>query len=505
MSEKNNDINIEIGSLFKDLLKYLPSKIVPAIAGILFLPIVTRLFSPSEYGNYVLVIVTISILSTIVGWVSMGVVRFYPAYEKKEEDKQFINISIRLFLHSILILSILFLISNVIFNYFIPHKIYKLLNIGIVVFLTLACFEFLLSFLRIKRLVNWYSGFFVWKSITSLLFGVLLVIFFHMGVEGLLWGIILSIFFSLPFLWKKAVGKIEFIRKKLNIKASKEIAKYSFPLVIGNLGAWILALSDRYILQIFRNAQEVGIYSISYQISDRSILLFTSLFAFAFNPLSVIIWEKEGEIQSQKFVSMGTRYFIILCVPAIVGISVLRESILKVLSTPDYYEGAKIIPFVVLGVFFLGLNQRFGSGLSFYKKTQFFMYSLVISCLVNIGLNLLFIPKYGYIAAAVTTLVSYGILLFLTAIFSRLFFSWRFPLKSLMNSICASIVMGMIVFFVYKRLNLSSIMNLIICTCLGVIIYFAMLYLLKEIREYEKRVTKRILKKFLFREHYESF
>lgn len=500
MKEKRINIEDKIGTkgLFEDVIKYSPSMMIPAMVGIIFLPIVTRLFPPVDYGNYVLVMVTISILSMFAGWVGMSVIRFYPVYEKKGESTKFTGMNIKLSFLTIFILSTFFLIIVLFMKNRIHGEFYYLLIIGIFVFILISFSEVLLSFIRIKRLVNYYSGFFVWKSITALLFGVLLVIFFRLGVEGLLFGTILSIGLALPFIWHRAIGKLQIKNKNISFQSTLEMAKYSFPLAVGNLAAWILSLSDRYMLQFFRGASEVGIYSISYQISDRSIMLFTSLFAFAFNPLSIIVWEKEGYKQGQEFLTKGTRYFLLLCIPAIVGISVLRKPILRILTTPSYYEGAKIIPFVVLGVFFLGLNQRFGAGLSFYKKTHLFMSSLIIAGCINLGLNFLFIPKYGYIAAAVTTLVSYGVLLLLTIIFSRRFFSWQFPFSSLINAIWASAIMGMVVYFIGDRLTSSTLINLILSICLAGLIYFALLFLLQEIRPKEKEVTKQIFKKLIY-------
>ena len=69
----------------------------------------------------------------------------------------------------------------------------------------------------------------------------------------------------------------------------------AFPLVIGNLAAWILSVSDRYILEIFQGSEEVGIYSASYNISERSIMLITALFMLASGPISIHIWEKESK------------------------------------------------------------------------------------------------------------------------------------------------------------------------------------------------------------------
>jgi len=486
--------------LFKDMAEYFPSMAIPAIVGILALPIVTHLFPPADYGNYVLVIATVSILSTLVGWVSMSVVRFYPAYEKEGKTAEFTELTIKLTFLSIFVILVFSLCILLPLKGYIPENLYYLLSVGIIAFILTSCFDVLLTFLRIKRRIKWYSVFFMWKSITALVFGVLFVILFHLGVEGLLWGTVLSVGLVLPVLWKIAVGKLRIADKGIPLQPTIEIAKYSFPLVVGNLAAWILSLSDRYVLEFYRGTHEVGIYSISYQISEYSIIFVISLFALAFNPLAIITWEKEGEKASQKFVSKGTRYFLLLCIPAVVGISVLRNPILNVLSTPEYYAGAKIIPLVVSGVFFLGLMQRFGAGLSFYKKTGLFMFCIITSGLLNLGLNFLLIPKYGYMAAAVTTLISYAFLLVLIIFVSRRFFIWDFPFKSLGKISCASIVMGVVVYYIGNSLTSSALINLISGMLVGVTVYVVMLLLLrepqkeeiKELQELKNRISMRI-------------
>ena len=488
-----------IKDLFKDMSQYFPSMAIPAIVGIIALPIITRLFLPADYGNYVLVIATVSILSTLVGWVSMSVVRFYPAYEKEGKTAEFTELIIKLTFLSIFVIFMISLCILLPVKGYIPENLYYLFGIGIIVFILTSCFEVLLTFLRIKRRIKWYSGFFVWKSITALVFGVLFVILFHLGVEGLLLGTVLSVGLVLPILWKIAVGKLQIRDKGIPLPSTIEMARYSFPLVVGNLAAWILSLSDRYVLEFYRGAHEVGIYSISYQISQSSLVLLISLFAMAFNPLSIIIWEKEGEETSQKFLTQGTRYFLLLCIPAVVGISVLRNPIVSVLSTPEYYGGAKIIPLVVLGVFFLGLMQRFGAGLSFYKKTHLSMICIIASGLLNLGLNFLLIPKYGYMAAAVTTLISYAFLLVLMIFVSRRFFVWEFPFKSLGKISCASAVMGLVIYYVGNSFTSSTLINLILSICVGAIVYALLLILLQELKKEEiqelRTIVKRILRK----------
>jgi len=73
-----------IRELIKDMAKYLPSYIAPALVGLIAIPILTRLFAPEEYGLYVLVMATVSVLTSVaIGWLSESVVRFFPAYEAR--------------------------------------------------------------------------------------------------------------------------------------------------------------------------------------------------------------------------------------------------------------------------------------------------------------------------------------------------------------------------------------------------------------------------------------
>ncbi len=488
-----------IKNLVKDLVKYSPAVIVPAIIGIIALPIITRLFSPEDYGNYILVVATITVLTTIIGWLSMSVIRFYPFCEKEKQLPQFYSTVILWSFISTVVLIFIFLSILFLTKPYFTNQLYSLMLIGILVFILTAAFEVLQSFLRAKRQIGWYVGFSVWKNIVALIIGISLVMVFNYSVEGLFWGITLAIILAMPFLGWLTLKKTSLKIKNFSSKLTKEMAKYSFPLVVGNLAAWILSLSDRYMLEFLRGGNEVGIYSVSYGVSEYTILLITLLFAFAFNPLAIIIWEKKGKKKSQEFLYEATRYFLLLCIPAVVGISVLKEPIINILTVPEYYEGAKIIPWIALGGFFLGLQQRFGAGLSFYKKTTPVMLCIIASGLLNIGLNILLIPKYGYMAAAVTTLVSYAFLLLLIIIISRRFFVWPFPFTSLLNATIASLIMGGVMYSTNFYIS-SILIKVVIGLCLGAIAYFIMLFLLKEpkkeeilvINNFKNRALRRI-------------
>jgi len=475
----------DIKKLFKDMAGYFPTLIIPGILSFITIPIVTRLFTPEIYGNYVLVVSTVSILSIIIGWISISIIRFYPTYERDLKLNEFYTTIIKLSFISIIAVYLIFLAGIIFTKSRITTDIYRLMHIGSLVFILSTCFGILLNFLRAKRQVSWYAGFCIWRNVTGLGFGIALIMFFHYGIEGLLWGSILSIALALPLLWKIAVKKSQTIRKGISIPLTFELVKYGFPLAIGNLASWILSLSDRYVLGFFRGSYEVGIYSASYGISEKSIGLIVSLFQIASGAIIWHIWEKKEKKASQEFISKLTRYYLIFCLPAVIGLSVMSKLVISIVTAPQYHEGYRIIPLVTLSAFFLGLTQRFGVGFCYYKKTYLITFCLITSGLINVVLNFLLVPKYGYIAAAWTTLISYVFFLVLQVLLSRRFFIWEFPFKSLEKSVCASGVMGIVVYYIGNSLTSSNLLNLILGIVVGVVVYLIMLFLLREFKSSE--------------------
>lgn len=481
----------------KDIVKYLPAQIAPAIVGLISIPVITRLFPPADYGNYSLVMATVLVLTTLLGWLPASIIRLYPAYERDKKLDIFYGNIFSLSIISIIAVSLASLVLLVFAGTYLSSQFYLLMCVGIGVFVAAGLFEVLQNFLRAERKVNWYSGFAVWRSIGALGIALLMIFLLKRGVESLLWGIIVCIVIVLPILWKKAVENASSLHFKIDSGLTKEMARYSFPLVAGNIAFWILTLSDRYILEFFRGSQEVGIYSAGYNISARSLMLLVALFMLASRPISMSIWEKKGETRSKQFVSNVTRYYLIACVPAVIGLSVLSKPIMKILTGAQYFEGYKIIPFVAAGALFFGLQQVFHAGFLFHKRTSYITFGIAAAGALNLLLNVLFIPKYGYFAAAVSSLFSHTLLLVLMVTLSRRLFIWTFPFVSLAKVSCASAAMGIIVYYVGNSLTSSVLINLITSVCIGVAVYFLMLLLMREFSQEEIQMFHLLKQKVL--------
>ena len=481
---------------FSDMIKYLPSQVVPAIVGFFSIPILTRLFSPQEYGNYSLTLTTIMILTTLMGWLPISIIRYYPAYEQTENINNFYGSIINLSVLSVAILAASSLLVLFFFKPFLASDLYRLNVIGIGVMIVASFYETFLLLLRSKRMAGMYSLFASWKSIGSIGIGLLLIFYLDRKVDFLLWGTILSMSICLTFLWKKAIGVISLFDFKIDFSLTRQLAQYSFPLVVGNLAAWVLSLSDRYLLQIFRGAYEVGIYSAVCTISERSIMFLVQIVYLAAGPIAMEMWEKEGEEKSKEFRTELVRYFLLISIPAVVGLCVLAKPIITFLTGQHYLEGYKILPFIAIGAFLFGLQGHYQIGFLYHQKTGYITFLIIITAAFQLILNLLLIPRGGYMAAAFTTMISYAFLLLLMIIVSRRFFVWKFPLSTLWKVSVASIAMGLSVYCLFNVLSYSLIIKTVSVLCAGIVIYIVLLFIMNEFQANEiKSLLNKLSKK----------
>lgn len=467
---------------FKDALKYVPAQVVPAIVGFFSIPILTRLFSPQEYGDYSVTMTTVMFLITFTGWLPMGIFRYYAAYERDDQLDIFYGSIINLSFLSIIIVTVASLIILFSIKSLISPRLFSLNLIGLGVMIAISLHDTFLSLLRVGRKAGLYSFFSSWRSIGGIGLALFCIFYFDKNIDFLLWGTTISILICLPLTWKKAVGVISLFNFRINFSLATQLIRYSFPLVLGNLAAWVLSLSDRYLLQIFRGAHEVGIYSAVYTISEKSILFLVQIISLASGPIAMDIWEKEGEDKSKKFRTEIVRYFLLISVPAVIGLCALSHPIISVLTGEKYIEGYKILPFIVAGAFLFGLQGNYQIGFLYRQKTGYITIIIIITACLKLILSLLLIPRWGYMAAATTTLISYAFLLLLMILISRRIFAWKFPFDSFCKIIFSSVIMGIAVVFVFNNLGYSRLINLSVSIFGGTLLYIILIYLLKEIK-----------------------
>lgn len=196
-----------------------------------------------------------------------------------------------------------------------------------------------------------------------------------------------------------------------NIKVGKTlfVAKYAvfailfnLPLIPHYFASYILAQSDKIMIQKIAGIDKAAIYGVAYSVGMGINMVTTSI------NNALIPWQYR-KLQEKDFKSLRNILNIVVILIASVVIIFLAfvPEFMKIIATSEYYESIKIIPFIATTSFFLFLFNLFGNVELYYNSNKFTMYISVLGAILNIILNYIFIIKFGYEGAAYTTLICY--------------------------------------------------------------------------------------------------
>jgi O-antigen/teichoic acid export membrane protein len=474
----------------KDMAIYSPSKIIPALTAFITTPIVTRLFLPAEYGYWAL---AVSVSSFLVALAASGfgsaAIRFYPAYRAESKLTVFFaTLGASLGTVITLVAGVSFLTLFLLKESF-PNALVQLLPLVILIFIAQSIYTVFIAVMRAQGRSGSFTSFELVMNYCSLAIGLLLVAVWGFRVEGLLWGTFITLVLTLPFLIFLSAKGVGIRPQHFHLPDALQIWHYAWPMTLGNVAMWGLRVSDLFIIRSFRPERDVGIYAVSYNISAKSIELLVGLFLLSVSPLIYSTWESQGKDATEKTLTMVTRVYLILCLPAAVGLSVLAFPFVALLTTPDYYEGSRIVGFVVFSSFVWGLANIAMMGLGIKKQARRIGANQIVAASAHIGLQLLLVPRYGYVAAAISTLIGYTVLFVLMTLASRPHLTWRFPFSTLGNVIVASLLMGLAAWGIYRLSgagNKGSPVYLFLSIVVAVPAYFVCLWFLGEVKKEEK-------------------
>lgn len=189
-----------------------------------------------------------------------------------------------------------------------------------------------------------------------------------------------------------------------NKKFWKFSLQLSIPLIGYALASQVLNVSDRMMISRMVSNSAVGIYGTLYTVSSISLLVWGAINSSFIPYLYENIDKENTGVKRYSLMLMGS-YAIIA-----VLLTFIAPEIVRILATEEYYESIYIMPPIAGGVFLTCVSNMYSNVLIYYKKTNYIMYSAVTAAIVNVVLNFIFIARYGYMAAAYTTLVAYIVL-----------------------------------------------------------------------------------------------
>ncbi|MBQ7344604.1 MAG: oligosaccharide flippase family protein [Oscillospiraceae bacterium] len=185
----------------------------------------------------------------------------------------------------------------------------------------------------------------------------------------------------------------------------KFAVRFNLPLLAYYLSQTVLNQSDRIMIDHFCGSGKAAIYSVAYTAATL-MLLAVSAINGAFSP-----WlYRKLKAGDHAAVQPVAGQLCLLVAGATLAMTVFAPDVVAILATESYQEAIWIIPPVSASVFFVFLYMQLANVEMFYGKTKGISVVSIVCTLVNVGLNAWAIPRFGFLAAGWTTLVSYVLL-----------------------------------------------------------------------------------------------
>jgi O-antigen/teichoic acid export membrane protein len=239
---------------------------------------------------------------------------------------------------------------------------------------------------------------------------IALVVVWHLGVLGAVVGNLIGAAIFVPVSWVNLRGHMTWaFSPRIVLRA----LAFGGPDVPVRVGMWTLKLADRLILQAYVPLALVGVYSLGYMLGATAFELVGSSLNAAILPFFyATATEEPGQPSRRVFASVAAYEGAVIAFLGL-GTILFARDLIVLLATSRYLAAAPVVPIVVWGAVFLNLSHVPMRAIYNVKKTGWLVVVFVIPALLNIGLNLLWIPPYGIMGAAWATLVAYAVLLVL--------------------------------------------------------------------------------------------
>jgi len=457
---------------------------------------------PEDYGTFSIALAVLGFISTIsLLGLNNGVLRYVPHYmalSKSEIAKKIIFFSLAVTFTVGLIFSIiLFLfsqeISISIFHNYELVPILKVIAIIIPFYVINNIFFFAFrAFKQIKYEVYLKN---IFENVNKLILTFLVIYVMGKGILGVSVAYVIPIFLTTIisfYILKKIIPKKT---KSFEIFSKKEFLFYSIPLLFSTFLIMLLSWTDTLMLGYFTSPSEVGIYNTALPTAQ---LLYVMPYAISvlFIPLLSEHFAKEKKESFKEIYKISSKWILLTNIFIFSLFILFSKEILGYLFGQEYIIGSTMFIIISAGFFINYTLINSEEILKVIKKTKVLFWNSAIVAIINVFLNLLLIPQYGGIGAAIATSFSF-LLMVLMIVTESIYFLKITPFSLRWVSIIFSAVVSTLTIFYVKTLffNDITIVSMIFLGILLLIIYFILLYISKSFQQEDFFILRSIKQK----------
>lgn len=216
---------------------------------------------------------------------------------------------------------------------------------------------------------------------------------FNWIIGSLLFNMIAS--FLIVFLWSKKYIRF---RARFDFKYWKTFLKESLPLGVGSMIVFVYFKMDTILLSILKTNADVGIYNAAYKVLE-NLTFFPAMIAGLILPImaNTIFHDKKRfkEVSDKTF-----KFFVLIIVPLIIGTLFLAPGVINLIGGGQFADSSNVLRILIFALAAIFFSMFFNNILIAGNQQKKLIYIWSFAAITNVVLNLIFIPRFSYVAAA---------------------------------------------------------------------------------------------------------
>lgn len=380
------------------------------------LPFYTRSLSVEAYGTTDIIFVYATFLLGLVTCSITDSIFIFPKNQPVQNQKEYFSSGVAFSVAALTVTAFLFYITVKIAAYYKISNTF-IDNIWLIYGVLAATFlqQYIQQFTRSIDKMNVYSITGIILTGATALFSFIFIPLY--GVKGYVLAIVSANLVATLYSFIFSSSYKYFALAAVNREKSKEMLKYSIPLIPNGVMWWLVGSLNRPFLEEYAGLQALGLFAIANKLPSILNMVF-GIFQQAWGISVLDEFNKEGYGIFYNNILKGV--FFIQIAGAFL-LTVLCKFIIEFLTTPDFYESWKYIPVLTIGVVFSNISAFVGSNFSATRESKYFFYSSIWGGLSSVVYNILLVPEWGLWGACFAVVLSH-----LTSMLSRIYYSNKY-------------------------------------------------------------------------------
>ncbi len=244
---------------------------------------------------------------------------------------------------------------------------------------------------------------------------------------------------------------------------------YSWPILVLGIAGILNQTADKILFPyLYHGADahaQLGIYGAASKIA-MIMAMITQAFRYAYEPF---VFGKAKERDNRDTYAQAMKYFLIFTLLAFLFV-VGYIDILRFIIGRDYWEGLKVVPIVMAAEIMMGVYFNLSFWYKLIDKTIWGAYFSGIGCLVLVAINIIFVPRYGYMACAWAGFAGYGVAMTLSYIVGQRKYPIAYPIGRCLSYVALAVVLcvGMLLANKYLSMGLAVAANTLLIAVFAV-------------------------------------